>query len=93
MSRCLYCYQVLPAGDGPAYHPGCSRKLFGRAVAPAFPYSKAELLSLAEEVVRQHITVTGVQPKLSLRVADVELSEEQLDIVSGGVVGDMIFKP
>ncbi len=73
MSRCLYCYQPLPAGDdGPAYHPACSRQLFGKAVPPAFPYTEAEMLALAEAVVRQHITVTGVQPKLSLRVAPAD---------------------
>lgn len=69
MSRCLSCHQPLPESDGPAYHPVCSRKLFGKAVPPAFPYTEAELLALAEAVVRQHIAVTGVQPKLSLSVA------------------------
>ncbi|RFP64327.1 type II toxin-antitoxin system HipA family toxin [Hymenobacter lapidiphilus] len=95
MSRCLYCYQLLPAGDGSAYHPACSRKLFGRTVAPAFPYSEAELLSLAEEVVRQHITVTGVQPKLSLSVAPAATSTGQPSrfTIVGALGGEYILKP
>jgi serine/threonine-protein kinase HipA len=64
MSRCLYCYQPLPT-TAHTYHPACSRKLFGKPTPPAFPYSEAQLLALAEQIVRSHITVTGVQPKLA----------------------------
>ncbi len=94
MSRCLYCYQPLPAADGPAYHPACSRQLFGKAVPPAFPYTEAEMLALAEAVVRQHITVTGVQPKLSLRVAPADATGQsgRFTIV-GALDGEYILKP
>ena len=94
MSRCLYCYQPLPAGDGPAYHPACSRRLFGKAVPPAFPYTEAEMLALAEAVVRQHIAVTGVQPKLSLRVAPAGTAGQpgRFTIV-GALDGEYILKP
>jgi serine/threonine-protein kinase HipA len=68
MSRCLYCYQSLPAA-ALGCHPACSHKLFGKPTPPAFPYSEAQLLALAEQIVRSHLTVTGVQPKLSLTLA------------------------
>jgi serine/threonine-protein kinase HipA len=94
MNRCLYCYQPLPAAAGPAYHPACSRKLFGKAVPPVFPYTEAEMLALAEAVVRQHITVTGVQPKLSLAVAQTGATEQsgRFTIV-GALDGEYILKP
>lgn len=92
MSRCLYCYQLLPPADGPAYHPACSRKLFGKAVPPTFPYTEAEMMALAEAVVRQHITVTGVQPKLSLSVAPAAGQSGRFTIV-GALDGEYILKP
>ena len=94
MSRCLICYQPLPAGDGPAYHPACSRKLFGQPAPPAFPYSGAEMRALAEAVVRQHIAVTGVQPKLSLAIAPAgpDGRPARFTIV-GALGGAYILKP
>ena len=95
MSRCLFCYQPLPGSENTlAYHPACSRKLFGKVRPPAFPYSQAQLLELAEAVVRQHITVTGVQPKLSLSVgpADTDQPGGRFTIV-GALAGEYILKP
>lgn len=94
MSRCLFCYQPLPGGFEPAYHPACSRKLFGKPVPPAFPYTEAEMLALAEAVVRQHITVTGVQPKLSLTVAPAGVIGQPARFTIVGVLnGEYILKP
>ena len=94
MSRCLFCYQPLPAGDGPAYHPACSRKLFGKAVPPTFLYTEAEMRALAEAVVRQHIALTGVQPKLSLTLAPAGAAGQpgRFTIV-GALDGEYILKP
>lgn len=92
MSRCLYCYQpLLP--DGPDYHPACSRKLFGQATLPAFPYSEAQLLTLAEQIVRSHITVTGVQPKLSLTLAATGDAGQPTRLTIVGALGAYILKP
>ena len=93
MSRCLYCYQQLADGQLD-YHPACSRKLFGRATPPAFPYSEAQMLGLAEEIVRQHMTVTGVQPKLSLSLVPGSAADgpARLTIV-GALGGEYILKP
>lgn len=94
MSRCLYCYQPLPDGAASDYHPACSRKLFGKPVAPTFPYTEADMLALAEAVVRQHITVTGVQPKLSLGLTPAGGAGQpgRLTIV-GALGGEYILKP
>ncbi|WP_317044130.1 HipA domain-containing protein [Hymenobacter gelipurpurascens] len=61
---------------------------------PAFPYTEGEMRALAEAVVRQHITVTGVQPKLSLALAPAGPAGQpsRLTIV-GALSGDYILKP
>ncbi|WP_370551486.1 HipA domain-containing protein [Hymenobacter sp. BT559] len=61
---------------------------------PAFPYTEAEMLALAEAVVRQHITVTGVQPKLSLGLTPAGGAGQpaRLTIV-GALDGEYILKP
>lgn len=94
MSRCLFCYQPLPDSAGPAYHPACSRRLFGKPLPPAFPYSEAEMLALAEAIVRQHITVPGVQPKLSLTIAPAGAAGQPARFtIVGALGGEYILKP
>jgi len=48
------------------FHSQCSKKIFGTITPPVLPYTKADIESLALEVVRSQITITGVQPKLSV---------------------------
>lgn len=47
---------------------GC-RRLFSKPLLPTFPYFEAQLLALAGQLVRSHLIITGVQPKLSLTLA------------------------
>jgi serine/threonine-protein kinase HipA len=63
--RCKICLELLDSGD---YHPACCRSLFGGAQPPRLPFTWADLNSLAEKVVRSHVAVPGVQPKLSLHL-------------------------
>jgi serine/threonine-protein kinase HipA len=88
--RCLYCYQPLEQGLVD-FHPPCSKKIFGTDVLPALPYTKAGIESLALEVVRSHITVPGVQPKLSLNLEKMEKGGKRFTIV--GLWGEYILKP
>ncbi|MCX8494237.1 MAG: HipA domain-containing protein [Chthoniobacterales bacterium] len=74
------------------YHPSCSRKLFGSSHPPKLPYSGKDLDALAEQVVRQHIAVPGVQPKLSLHLERAGRSDSGcLTLV--GLDGGYILKP
>jgi serine/threonine-protein kinase HipA len=74
------------------YHPACSRKLFGSSHPPKLPYSAKDLDALAEKVIRQHIAVPGVQPKLSLHLDRSERSDSgRLTLV--GLEGGYILKP
>ena len=87
MQRCLYCYQLLEQGQID-FHPQCSKKIFGTATPPVLPYSKADIESLALEIVRSQITITGVQPKLSVDLEKEKNGEKRFTIVGlwGGYI-------
>lgn len=90
MGRCLYCYQPLERGQVD-FHPQCSKKIFGTVVPPVFPYTKADIEALALEVVRSQVTITGVQPKLSVDLEKAKGAEKRFTIV--GLWGEYILKP
>ncbi len=90
MEKCLYCYQPLEEGQVD-FHPPCSKKIFGTALPPELPYTKADIESLALEVVRSQVTITGVQPKLSVDLEKGEGGEKRFTIV--GLWGGYILKP
>ena len=89
-ARCLYCYKLLngPEAD---FHPACSKKIFGQSIPPELPYSEDRLESLAEEIIKSHTTVTGVQPKLSLHLTKGDNETKRFTIV--GLWGGYILKP
>ncbi|MDR1162200.1 MAG: HipA domain-containing protein [Tannerellaceae bacterium] len=90
MQRCLYCYQPLEEGQAD-FHPPCAKKIVGTATPPVIPYSRADIESLALEVVRSQITITGVQPKLSVDLEKEKNGETRFTIV--GLWGGYILKP
>lgn len=89
MDRCLYCYKELEKGQTD-FHPACSRKIFGTAIPPILPYTHGEINTLAEQVVRSRVTLTGVQPKLSLDLEGNNLPQRFTII---GLWGEYILKP
>lgn len=89
MNRCLFCYQLL--NDGPSdFHPACSRSLFGSTEPPVLPYSEDDISRLASEFIQQRISVTGVQPKISLDLTK-EGGSKKFTVV--GLWGNYILKP
>jgi serine/threonine-protein kinase HipA len=90
MQRCLYCYRPLEEGQTD-FHPPCAKKIVGTVTPPVLPYSKADIESLALEIVRSQITITGVQPKLSLDLEKGENGGKRFTIV--GLWGGYILKP
>ena len=89
--HCKICLGSLSPGE-PDYHPACCRKLFGGARPPQLPFSWAQLNSLAEQVVRSHVAVPGVQPKLSLHLERAG-SREGGRFTLVGLQGGYILKP
>lgn len=90
--NCLFCYEPLEAGDTD-FHPRCSRKMFGTAEPPLLPYSESDLDALASEVVMSSISVTGVQPKISLHLNNGKDRERPNRFTVVGLCGGYILKP
>lgn len=90
MSRCLYCYQPLENQEID-FHKKCSKRFFGVNQAPVLNFGVEELKLMAQKAVIQRMTVTGVQPKLSLSLEKVDATHNRLTIV--GLWGDYILKP
>lgn len=66
------------------------QKIFGRTEVPILPFSESQMFDLALQVVQSSISVTGVQPKISL---DIELTKshhnrKDLPLL---VCGELIF--
>ncbi len=90
--RCLYCYQTLTENEVD-FHASCSRKLFGTATSPVLPYDENQMSTLALKVIQSQITVTGVQPKLSLNLTSGKNKTEPKRFTIVGLWGNYILKP
>ncbi len=90
-ARCQICLESLGAAET-GYHSRCCRKLFGTAQPPPLPFSWADLNAMAAQIVRNHVAVPGVQPKLSLHLEEVtKKSPGRFTLV--GLDGGYILKP
>jgi serine/threonine-protein kinase HipA len=90
-TNCRICLEPL-GNEVTQYHAACCRKLFGAPRPPALPYTWEQLNQLAEKTIRQHVTVPGVQPKLSLHLEKGEQSHNSRFTLVG-LEGDYILKP
>ena len=89
MCKCLYCNrELLP--DEVDFHASCARKFFGVSPAPILDYTRADMDSLAAEIIQSQTTLTGVQPKISLHLNEHKGSN-RLTVV--GLWGGFILKP
>ncbi|MDD4922629.1 MAG: HipA domain-containing protein [Bacteroidales bacterium] len=90
--RCLYCYQPLSENEVD-FHASCNKKIFGSATPPELPYHENQMKDLALRVIQSQMTVTGVQPKLSLNLTDGENKKEPKRFTIVGLWGNYILKP
>ena len=91
MKRCLCCYKPILSDDAD-YHPLCAKRFFGSKDVPLLSFSHADINKMAQVVVQNRTTVTGIQAKLSLDIAhDSQGLPQRLTIV--GVMGRYILKP
>ena len=89
---CRSCLGLLNSKEtDPGYHAACCQELFGTDNSPLLPYSWSDLNSLAKKTVRNHVTVPGVQPKLSLHLEHETGASGKLTFV--GMEGGYILKP
>ncbi|MBO9683122.1 MAG: hypothetical protein J7502_10730, partial [Flavisolibacter sp.] len=87
IKRCLYCYQRLEDNETD-FHEKCSKKFFGTAQPPALDYNNEQMQEMAQEIVIRSITVTGVQPKLSLTIEKTSGDPKNLRLTVVGLWGD-----
>jgi serine/threonine-protein kinase HipA len=92
MKRCLYCYEPLEGGERD-YHLRCSRKFFGTSVPPELPYRLEEVNQLATQIVQRSVTITGVQPKLSVDVETYKDTRKRSRFTIVGLWGKYVLKP
>jgi serine/threonine-protein kinase HipA len=90
--KCLYCYKRLELTQVD-FHTHCSQNFFGAKTAPKIDYNRNNLKELAEKIIQTQMTVTGVQPKLSLSINRKEKSDEIYKMTLVGLYGDYILKP
>ncbi len=89
---CLYCYQPLSEKEVD-FHASCSKKIFGSTIPPELLYDESQMKELALQVIQSQLTVTGVQPKLSLNLTDGENKKDPKRFTIVGLWGNYILKP
>lgn len=87
MHNCYFCYQPVEQGR---YHPTCCKRFFGTSSLPELDIHPERLKQLAIVSSEAGITLTGVQPKLSLLLEKTK-GKGRLTIV--GLLGNYIVKP
>lgn len=65
--NCLSCEHILDNKSKNNYHLACSRKLFDTSWTPTLNFSGSEVPLKAREMIGK-ISISGVQPKLSIKV-------------------------
>lgn len=85
--RCLYCYQPLSEKEVD-FHASCCRQIFGTATPPELPYDENQMNDLALKIVQSQVSVTGVQPKLSLHLAEGEKKKDPKRFTIVGLWGN-----
>jgi serine/threonine-protein kinase HipA len=90
--KCLGCYQKLPPDEVSDYHITCSKKLFSIEIPPHIDFGLSDLEDLAKKSIRQHLGITGVQPKVSVNV-EAKRDDPKHRIMIVGLWGGFILKP
>ncbi|MEI6122256.1 MAG: HipA domain-containing protein [Bacteroidota bacterium] len=92
MRRCLFCYKPL-ADNEMDFHANCSKKIFGQPIPPELQFSEDKIAEMATEIVKSQMTITGVQPKLSLHLAAGVNKNSPKRFTIDGFMGTYILKP
>jgi len=90
--NCLHCYKPLSKGETD-FHENCSRKFFGTHEPPLLDYGLDQMKELAAKIVLQRISITGVQPKMSLNIEKIPGNPKLSRLTIVGLWGQYILKP
>jgi len=90
MKKCLYCYLPLKENEID-FHTVCSKRIFGTEAPPEINFSLTDITELAIKILGRSVSVSGVQPKLSLGLSKEKKGKNRLTIV--GLWGNYILKP
>lgn len=88
--KCLYCYEPLEFSDID-FHKKCSKKFFNSEREPLLDLSLSEIENYAVNLLKRSVSVTGVQPKLSVDIKKGRNEPTRLTMV--GLWGRYILKP
>lgn len=88
--KCLFCYNELGESELD-FHKKCSKKFFGTENAPILELYLSDIESYAINLLQRSISVTGVQPKLSIDLKKNKNERARLTLV--GLWGKYILKP
>ena len=89
-TKCLYCYEKL--GDSEIdFHKKCSKNFFGTENIPILELGLSEIDNYAVNLLQRSVSVTGVQPKLSVEIQKNRNEPPRLTLV--GLWGNYILKP
>ncbi|MDJ0625328.1 MAG: HipA domain-containing protein [Candidatus Caenarcaniphilales bacterium] len=67
MENCIFCYNPINQ-DTDVFHKECCKKFFGKEELPDIPFKLNDIHKLAAQNINKHLTVTGVQKKLSVGI-------------------------
>ncbi len=76
--------------DEKDFHPHCSKKFFGTKIPPQIDFGLNEIDEFAVKILGRSVTLTGVQPKLSVELTKEKKGKNRLSIV--GLWGNYILK-
>ncbi|MEX0685835.1 MAG: HipA domain-containing protein [Balneolales bacterium] len=89
MSNCLIC--TLETASDTEYHPKCAKKLFESNTVPEIHYNLSDLHKLASQIVKQKVTIPGVQAKMSMEIQ--KQADRHAKMTITGLWGRFILKP
>jgi serine/threonine-protein kinase HipA len=92
MKRCLSCYLPLNASEID-FHEKCSKSFFGEKLVPDLSITEEDLKELALKLISHRLSITGVQPKLSVHLSPGKNHNERKRFTIIGLLGDYILKP
>ena len=88
-NKCLYCYEKVEESEID-FHKRCSKKFFGTENAPLLDLSLSEIENYALDLLKRSVSVTGVQPKLSVDIIKNRNELPRMTLV--GLWGQYILK-